>query len=230
VAKNSARASVKAKQTSSNHKGHSVNNEILRSLPRKEFDAVFAVLEYVDLPVHTILNEAGGAITSCYFVESGLVSILSVLSQGKSVEVGLTGKEGFVGLPLVVGLKTSGARGIVQIAATAFRVNAAKMASVLRQCPLLEKKLNRYAQALGAQSVQVAACNRLHEVDQRLARWLLMCQDRIGGDFVPLTQEFLGHMLGTRRASVTVAAGMLQKAGLINYNRGKVRIVNRDQL
>jgi CRP-like cAMP-binding protein len=230
VAKNSSRASVKGKPVSSNHKGRPVHNEILRSLPRREFDTIFAALEFVDLPVRTILNEPGVAIASCYFVDSGLVSILSVLSEGKSVEVGLTGKEGFVGLPLVVGLKTSGARAIVQIPATGFRLSAAKMSALLRQCPSLEKKLNRYAQALAAQSVQVAACNRLHEVDQRLARWLLMCQDRIGGDFVPLTQEFLGHMLGTRRASVTVAAGMLQKAGHITYNRGKVRIVNRDDL
>jgi CRP-like cAMP-binding protein len=230
VAKASSRASVKRQPISSNHKGQPIHNEILRSLPRKEFDTVFAALEFVDLPVRTILNDPGEAITSCYFVNSGLVSILSVLSEGKSVEVGLTGKEGFVGLPLVVGLKTSGARAIVQIPASAFRINAAKMVAVLRRCPSLESKLNRYAHALGAQSVQVAACNRLHEVDQRLARWLLMCQDRVGGDDVLLTQEFLGHMLGTRRASVTVAAGMLQKAGYITYNRGKVRIVNRDSL
>ena len=230
MAKASSRVSVKGKPISSNHKGRPIHNEILSGLPRKEFNAVLAALEFVDLPVRTILNDPGEAITSCYFVNSGLVSILSVLSEGKSVEVGLTGKEGFVGLPLVVGLKTSGARAIVQIPATAFRINAAKMVAVLRQCPSLEKKLNRYVHALGAQSVQVAACNRLHEVDKRLARWLLMCQDRVGGDDVLLTQEFLGHMLGTRRASVTVAAGMLQKAGYITYNRGRVRIVNRDNL
>ncbi len=230
MAKDLSRAPVKNKPISLNHKGQTVHNEILRSLSRKDRDAIFASLEFVDLPVRTILNEAGEAIAFCYFVNSGLVSILSILSEGKSVEVGLTGKEGFVGLPLVVGLKTSGARAIVQIPATAFRISAAKMTAVLRQSPALEKKLNRYAQALGAQSVQVAACNRLHEVDKRLARWLLMCQDRVGGDDVLLTQEFLGHMLGTRRASVTVAAGMLQKAGHITYNRGKVRIVNRDDL
>src|SRR5579859_4060362 len=121
VAKASSRASVKGKPISSNHKGRPIHNEILSGLPRKEFNAVLAALEFVDLPVRTTLNEPGEAITSCYFVNSGLVSILSVLSQGKSVEVGLTGKEGFVGLPLVAGLKTSGARAIVQIPATAFR-------------------------------------------------------------------------------------------------------------
>jgi CRP-like cAMP-binding protein len=182
------------------------------------------------MPTHTIANEMGEAIACGYFVNSGLVSILTVLSDGKSVEVGLTGKEGFVGLPLVVGLKTSGVRAIVQVAGTAFRINSGKMVSVLRQCPSLEKRLNRYVHSLAVQGTHVAACNRLHEVDERLARWLLMCQDRIGGDDVPLTQEFLAHMLGTRRASVTVAAGILQKAGLITYNRGKVRIVSRDNL
>src|SRR5467141_1636663 len=97
-------------------------------------------------------------------------------------------------------------------------------------CPTLEKRLHRYSQVLAMQASQVAACNRLHEVDERLARWLLMCQDRIGSDFVPLTQEFLAHMLGTRRASVTVAAGILQKAGLITYQRGRVTVVDRSRL
>lgn len=187
-------------------------------------------LEFVELPTGTIGNELGETIKDCYFVNTGLFSILSVLSDGKSVEVGLTGKEGFVGLPLVVGLKTSAARSIVQIAGTAFRIKADKMRDVLRQCPLLEKALNRYSQTLAVQSTQVAACNRLHEVEERLSLLLLMCQDRIGGEDIPLTQDFLAHMLGTRRASVTVAAGILQKAGLITYNRGKVHIVNRENL
>ena len=212
------------------HNGHAIHNEILLSLSAKECAAVFANLDFVELPTGTIGNELGETIKDCYFVNSGLFSILSVLSDGKSVEVGLTGKEGFVGLPLVVGLKTSAARSIVQIAGTAFRIKADKMKDVLRQCPLLEKALNRYAQTLAVQSTQVAACNRLHEVEERLSRWLLMCQDRIGGEDIPLTQDFLAHMLGTRRASVTVAAGILQKAGLITYNRGKVHIVNRENL
>ena len=229
MAKNPSSLISKAKPPPG-HNGHAIYNEILLSLPANESSAVFAHLEFVDLPTHTIGNELGETIKDCYFVNSGLFSILSVLRDGKSVEVGLTGKEGFVGLPLVVGLKTSAARAIVQIAATGFRIKADKMKDVLRQCPVLEKSLNRYAQALAVQSIQVAACNRLHEVEERLSRWLLMCQDRIGGDNVPLTQDFLAHMLGTRRASVTVAAGILQKAGLITYIRGKVHIVNRQNL
>jgi len=210
--------------------GHSMHNEILLGLPPNECDAVFANLEFLEMRTHDVLNEMGEPIKYCYFVNSGLASVLNVMSDGKSVEVGLTGKEGFVGLPLAVGLSTSAARVVVQVAGTAFRVTAAKMTKVLRTCPQLERKLNRYSQALGIQGTQVAACNRVHEVDERLARWLLMSQDRIGGDSIPLTQDFLAHMLGTRRASVTVAAGMLQKAGLITYSRGAVTIVNRGSL
>jgi CRP-like cAMP-binding protein len=109
-------------------------------------------------------------------------------------------------------------------------VNAKDFAIASRECPTLAAALQRFALELGLQSSQGAACNRRHEVDERLARWLLMSQDRLGGDFVPLTQEFLAHMLGTRRASVTVAAGILQKAGLITYVRGKVKIENRAKL
>jgi CRP-like cAMP-binding protein len=104
------------------------------------------------------------------------------------------------------------------------------MTQTVRQSPVLANRLQQYVQVLAMQGTQVAACNRLHEVDERLARWLLMCQDRIGSSFVPLTQEFLAHMLGTRRASVTVAAGILQKAGLITYSRGHVNIVDRTRL
>jgi hypothetical protein len=113
---------------------------------------------------------------------------------------------------------------------SAYRVSAAKLLEALAKCPQLAKKLNRYAQELAMQATQVAACNRLHDVATRLARWLLMSQDRVGGNVVPLTQEFLSHMLGTRRASVTVAAGILQKAGLIKYSRGSVTIMDRSKL
>jgi CRP-like cAMP-binding protein len=207
-----------------------MRNEILLGLPRKERDLVFSELEAIELKTHELLNEVGEPIRYCYFPNSGMVSILSVMGDGKSVEVGVTGKEGFVGLPLVVGLHTSATRALVQIAGHAFRMRAADLEKLLPKCPQLEKMLNRYSQLLGLQATQVAACNRLHEVNQRLARWLLMSQDRIGGDSVPLTQEFLAHMLGTRRASVTVAAGILQKAGLIHYTRGAVTIVSRSKL
>jgi CRP-like cAMP-binding protein len=152
------------------------------------------------------------------------------MADGKSVEVGLTGAEGFVGVPLVAGFQTSPTRVIMQIAGSAFRIPAADLVRGLRECPKLAKELQRYAQELALQSVQTSACNRLHEVSHRLARWLLMSQDRVGGDTVRLTQEFLAHMLGTRRASVTVAAGSLQDAGFIIYSNGEVKIKNRSGL
>jgi CRP-like cAMP-binding protein len=182
------------------------------------------------MKLRDVLNEAGQPIEFCYFVNSGLASILTVMKTGKSVEVGLSGKEGFVGLPVIVGFSTSATRALVQIAGAAFRLPTAELAKALRTCPQLGKSLQQYAQQFALQATQGAACNRLHEIDARLARWLLMSQDRIGGDVVPLTQEFLAHMLGTRRASVTVAAGILQKAGLIKYTRGGITVTDRPKL
>ena len=131
-----------------------------------------------------VLHEPGEPIKFGYFLNSGLASVLTVLTEGKSVEVGLTGKEGFVGLPLIVGFSTSPTRTVIQIDATGFRINAKNLVQALRQSPGLMNRLQRYVQILGMQGTQVAACNRLHEVDERLARWLLMCQDRIGSNFV----------------------------------------------
>ncbi len=210
--------------------GQPIQNEILLSLPPKEGELIFPRLTFVDLRAYDLLHEPGEPIKFGYFLNMGMASILSVLSDGKSVEVGLTGREGFVGLPLIVGFSTGPTRAVVQIEGTGFRVASREMAQLIRQCPILANRLQRYVQILAMQGTQVAACNRLHEVDERLARWLLMCQDRIDSHLVPLTQEFLAHMLGTRRASVTVAAGMLQKAGLITYQRGHVKIVDRTQL
>jgi CRP-like cAMP-binding protein len=207
--------------------GQILNNEILLELPEKERDFIHSQLVFLPLRTHDILNESEGRIHYVYFMNSGLASVLNVMQDGKSVEVGLSGKEGFVGLPLLVGFKSSPSRVIVQVAGSAFRMTAEALLKALRKCSSLEKRLHRYSQVLGIQASQVAACNRLHEVDERLARWLLMSQDRLGSDTVELTQEFLAHMLGTRRSSVTVAASILQKAGLIKYTRGHVKIVNR---
>ncbi|MBZ5661047.1 MAG: Crp/Fnr family transcriptional regulator [Acidobacteriia bacterium] len=207
--------------------GQPVHNLILGGLPRREREAVAAKLQFIEFPTHCVLNEIAGPIRYGYFIDSGLASILNVTSEGKSVEVGLTGKEGFVGLPLIVGFDTSPTRAVTQIAGTAFRVSARDLKSLFRDCPQLLKLLHRYSQEFALQITQVAACNRLHRVDQRLARWFLMSQDRLGGSSFLLTQEFLSHMLGTRRASVTTAAGVLHKAGFITYRRGKVTIEDR---
>ena len=159
-----------------------------------------------------------------------MASIMNVMPDGKSVEVGLTGQEGFVGLPIAVGFETSPTLAVMQVAGTAFRMHADAIKTILRVSPQLAEQLHRYSFELAFQGAQLAGCNRLHEVDERLARWLLMSQDRVGSSNFLLTQESLSTMLGTRRASVTIAAGMLQKAGLITYQRGHVKIKNRGAL
>jgi CRP-like cAMP-binding protein len=207
-----------------------ITNEILLDIPRKELEILTPKLEFLRLGLRHILHEPGDTPKSAYFVNSGLVSILNVFPDGKSVEVGLMGKEGFVGLPLVVGFRTATTRAVVQIESTVLRIDGEALAGILRQCPALELRLQQFSQFMTMQVTQIAACNRLHEVDERLVRWLLMSADRIGSNSVPLTQELLAQMLGTRRSSVTVAAGILQKAGLIAYTRGDVRIVDRRRL
>ena len=210
--------------------GNHIHNEILLALPRAESEAIMPKLEFVRLMLHQVLHEAGETLRSAYFCNSGMFSVLNVMPDGKSVEVGLIGKEGFSGVPLVAGFLTSHTRTVVQADATAFRIDADALRAALEECPSLERQLNRYAQLLAVQVTQIAACNRLHEVNERLARWLLMTQDRVGSHDLPLTQEFLAQMLGTRRSSVTVSAGALQKAGLIAYTRGSVTILDRGNL
>jgi CRP-like cAMP-binding protein len=224
------KSSIRVSGSNSKSSREKFHNLILLGLPAKESDAVRKSLEFIELPTHSVLHEAGEPIKFAYFIESGLASVLTMMIDGKSVEVGLAGTDGFIGFPLVVGLSTSATRVIMQVSGSAYRINSKEFLNVLPTCPMLRERLSRYSLDLGMQAVHVAACNRLHEVEERLARWLLMSQDRLGGDTVPLTQEFLAHMLGTRRASVTVAAGILQKAGLITYNRGHVRIENRGRL
>jgi CRP-like cAMP-binding protein len=210
--------------------GNHIHNEILIALPPRERDQLFPKLEFMRLKTHHVLHEPGDTLKSAYFCNSGLVSILSVFPDGKSVEVGLVGKEGFIGLPLVVGFRTAATRAIAQIEGSSFRIDGETLKRVLRESPTLERRLQQFSQIMAMQTTQIAACNRLHEVNERLARWLLMSADRIESDSVPLTQEFLAQMLGTRRSSVTVAAGMLQEAGLITHSRGDVKIIDRQKL
>jgi len=210
--------------------GNGVHNGILLDLPPAERNQIFPKLELVRLQLHQVVHEAGETVKSGYFVNSGMMSVLAVQRDGKSVEVGLIGNEGFVGLPLLVGYRTSPTRVVTQGDGTAYRCEAGALQQLFPQCPVLVQQLNRFAQRLAMQTTQLAACNRLHDVEERLARWILMTQDRIKTDNLPLTQEFLSQMLGTRRSSVTVSAGLLQKAGLISYTRGHVTILNRKRL
>ena len=213
-----------------NRDGNGTANLILKDLPKKECAQIFSELEFVRLKLHTVLHEAGEVIRSTYFMESGLASVLAVQPDGKSVEVGLIGKEGFIGLPVIFGLKTSALRVVVQGDGTAHRLDTATLHGLIPHCSKLERRLHIFSMIFAMQSTQLAACNRLHEVEERLARWLLMSHDRIETDIMPLTQEFLGQMLGARRASVSVAASILQKAGMIRYTRGSVTLLDKPKL
>jgi CRP-like cAMP-binding protein len=210
--------------------GNPVSNKILLGLSAKECNQILPRLEFVRLKLHQVLHEAGETIKSGYFVNSGVLSVLAIQPDGKSVEVGLIGNEGFAGLPLLVGYTSSPTRVMTQADGAAYRCDAQTLKQLTQQYPELETRLHRFAFQLAMQTTQIAACNRLHEVEERLSRWILMSQDRILTNHLPLTQEFLAHMLGTRRSSVTVAAGALQKAGMISYTRGSVTILNRKKL
>ena len=209
---------------------NSIANEILLCLKINERNQILPKLEKVRLKLHQVLHEPGETIESGYFINSGLISVLAVQPDGKSVEVGLIGREGFVGLPLLVGYSSSPTRTIVQGDATAFRCDVQTLRALIKQFPELDQHLHRFGQKLAMQTMQIAACNRLHDVEQRLARRFMMSQDRILSDKLPLTHALLADMLGTRRASITVAAGILQKAGLISYTRGSVTILKRPEL
>ncbi len=221
---------VPTKPAYSDGDGKAITNKILLSLPTRESKEVLPKLEFVRLLLHQVIHEAGENVKSGFFINSGLASVLAVQPDGKSVEVGLIGSEGFVGLPLLVGYHTSPTRIVVQGDGTAYRCDGDALRLLMERCPELEQQLHRFAQQLAMQSMQIAACNRLHDVEERLARWILMSRDRMGSDTLPLTQEFLSNMLGTRRSSVTVAAGLLQKAGLISYTRGSVKVLDRQKL
>ncbi len=229
MAKNNSKP-VRVSKPLTDGDGNLIHNKILLALPPEELNQALPKLEFVRLKLHQLLYEAGDTIKSGYFMNDGMISILAVQPDGKSVEVGLIGNEGFVGLPLLVGYRSSPTRLITQADGSAFRCEAETLRELARRCPVLEQQLHRFGQRLAMQTMQIAACNRLHDVEERLARWILMTDDRVVSKNLPLTQEFLAQMLATRRSSVTVSSGILEKAGLISHTRGTVTILNRQRL
>jgi len=169
-------------------------------------------------------------VESTYFPNRGLISLVVVMKDGKTAEAGVVGNEGFTGTPAVVGLSRSPLQSVVQITGDGFRVKVGALQNTLESTPQLRLLLNRYTAIRGMQIAQTAACNRLHGIEQRLTRWLLMTQDRVGSGALPITHDFLATMLGTDRPTVSLAAGVLQKKKLIQYTRGAVKIVNRNKL
>ena len=213
-----------------NAAGKPVSNVILLSIGDNDYTYIRPHLEYIELPNHLVIHEAGSKVEFAYFPNRGLISLVVEMKDGKTAEAGVVGKEGFTGIPAAVGLTRSPVQAIVQITGDGFRVAAGALQQTLESAPHLQSLLNRYAVLQGMQVAQTAACNRLHDLEQRLARWLLMTQDRLDSECLPITHDFLATMLGTNRSSVSLAAGALQREKSIEYTHGAVTIVNRKRL
>ena len=204
-------------------------NRILAALPHSELVQLFEVVRSVTLPVKSVLFEPGATIDAVHFPTDGVISLVTPLHDGAIVEVATIGNEGIVGVPLVP-LSGLAVRAISQVAGHCLRMEAAAFLEWSDRSHAFQTLVESYTQALFGQISQAAACNRLHSSEERLSRWLLMSHDRVGRDEFMITQEFLGQMLAARRSTVSVSAGILQRAGLIRYVRGHVTIVDREGL
>jgi CRP-like cAMP-binding protein len=213
-----------------NGEGKQVSNKVLLAMPDSEYEMMRADLTYVDLPDHLSLHEPTQNIEFVYFPNRGMVSQVVVTKDGRTVEVGVVGSEGYVGAGLAAGMSRSSVREIIQIAGDGFRLMGSALERILRTAPQLQLILSRHAGLQGMQVAQTAACNRLHDIQQRLSRWLLMTQDRVNLGVLPITHDFIATMMGTDRSTVSLAAAVLQKKGIIEYVRGAVKIVNRRKL
>ena len=210
--------------------GKPIRNKVLLAMPDDEYKLMRSDLTYVDLPHHLSLHEPTQNIEFAYFPNRGMISQVVVTKDGRSVEVGVVGKEGYVGAGLAAGLSRSSVREIIQIAGDGFRIMGNALGRILLSAPQLQVILNRHTGLQGMQVAQTAACNRLHDIEQRLSRWLLMTQDRVDSGVLPITHDFIATMMGTDRSTVSLAAAVLQKKGIIEYVRGAVKIVNRRKL
>lgn len=204
-----------------------VRNHLLSAFGETARRALSPHFSEFSLSVGRIVAEHGSVVTDVYFPSSGVFSIVTLMNDGGAVESLTVGREGAVGLIAALGEPISEARAMVQIAGSAWRISADRLREVAQRHPIIAAVAIRYGQVTIAQLHQASACNALHEVGARLCRWLLTCEDRIGDNVVPLTQEFLAMMLGVQRTSVTAAAQELQAQGLIRYQRGKITILDR---
>ena len=205
-------------------------NRLLAVLPPEELERLAPHFQRVPLVFKETLFEAGARIEFFYFPLNGVISTIAAMRDGSSIEVGIVGKEGATDVAIVLGDDISSHRGFVQLAGSALKLSAAVLREELRRDGELRSVLLRYARFTLAQATQSAACNRLHSLEQRCARWLLSMRDRVEADTFPITHEFLAYMLGVRRAGVTVAARSLQEAGRVRYARGRLTILDGDGL
>lgn len=210
-------------------------NHLLAALPAEDYARLLPHLELVPMPLGHALYESGSKLRHVYFPTSAIVSLLYVMHDGASAEIAMVGNEGIIGVALFMGGETMPNRAIVQSAGHAYRLGAQHLKAELdraggRRTAALQHLLLRYAQALITQMSQTAVCNRHHSIDQQLCRWLLLSLDRLSSNELTMTQELIANMLGVRREGVTEAAGKLQRAGLIQYARGKITVLDRPGL
>ena len=205
-------------------------NQLLASLPEGDYQALGVHLERVAMPLGMAVYESGSAPGFVYFPIDSIVSLLYVLENGASTEIAVTGNEGLVGISLFMGGESTPSRAVVQSAGHGYRVRGAVMRQLFEKSGEVQHALLRFTQALITQMTQTAVCNRHHAVEQQLCRWLLLSLDRLSGHELVMTQELIANMLGVRREGVTEAAGKLQVEGLIEYRRGRIRVLDRPQL
>lgn len=202
-------------------------NHLLAMLPKDEYQRLAPHLEFVELTLGQSLVESGKVMRHAYFPEDAIISLLNVMENGNSTEIAVVGSEGVVGISLFMGGETTPSRAVVQSAGRAYRVRGQVVKDEFDRAGPLQRMLLRYTQALITQMAQTAVCNRHHSVDQQLCRWLLLSIDRLPTNELVMTQELIANMLGVRREGVTESAGKLQRARLISYSRGSIRILDR---
>jgi CRP-like cAMP-binding protein len=211
-------------------KGGLSQNRLLAGLPPDQLKRLQPHLQLIDCPLSQVLYNAGQTMDYAYFPEDAVISLLVSMEQGRSVEVTLIGNEGILGVQAAMGEKTALYAAVAQIPGACWKIKTEIIRSEFKREGVLRERLLSYMISLLAQISQTAACNRVHLLEQRMARWLLMVGDRTDRQEFPITHEFLSHMLGTPRSEVTLAAGALRRAGLIHYSRGKLKILNSQAL
>jgi CRP-like cAMP-binding protein len=205
-------------------------NHLLAALPASDYARIVPHLELVPMPLGKVLYESGSELRHVYFPTSSIVSLLYVMEDGASAEIAVVGNDGVIGVALFMGGETTPNRAVVQSAGHAYRLQGKLLKEEFKRFGELHHLLLRYTQALLTQMAQTAVCNRHHTLDQQFCRWLLMSLDRLPSNELVMTQELIANMLGVRREGVTEAAGNVQKAGLINYSRGKITVIDRPGL
>lgn len=205
-------------------------NHLLDALPDNDYQRIAPHLELVPMGLGEVIYESGSSMRYVYFPTTSIVSLLYVMENGASAEIAIVGNEGILGISLFMGGETTPSRAVVQSAGHGYRLKAGLIKAEFARFGPTMHLLLRYTQALITQMAQTAVCNRHHSVDQQLCRWLLLSLDRLSSNELVMTQELIANMLGVRREGVTEAAGMLQKAGLIRYQRGRITVIDRPGL